>query len=55
MKLFCCWVEIYLTPVSWSLQDVILLAMGARAVLLKGGHLPGDDLMDLLVQPNTPL
>lgn len=31
-----------------------LLAMGARAVLLKGGHLPGDDLMDLLVQPNTP-
>jgi hydroxymethylpyrimidine/phosphomethylpyrimidine kinase len=31
-----------------------LLAMGARAVLLKGGHLPGDDVMDLLVQPNTP-
>ena len=31
-----------------------LLAMGARAVLLKGGHLPGNDLMDLLVQPNTP-
>ena len=31
-----------------------LLAMGARAVLLKGGHLPGDDLIDLLVQPNTP-
>jgi hydroxymethylpyrimidine/phosphomethylpyrimidine kinase len=31
-----------------------LLAMGARAVLLKGGHLPGDDLMDLLVQPNSP-
>ena len=28
--------------------------MGARAVLLKGGHLPGDDVMDLLVQPNTP-
>ena len=31
-----------------------LLATGARAVLLKGGHLPGDDVMDLLVQPNTP-
>jgi hydroxymethylpyrimidine/phosphomethylpyrimidine kinase len=31
-----------------------LLAMGARAVLLKGGHLPGDVVMDLLVQPNTP-
>ena len=31
-----------------------LLAMGARAVLLKGGHMPGDDVMDLLVQPNTP-
>jgi len=26
-----------------------LLAMGARAVLLKGGHLPGDTVMDLLV------
>jgi len=25
-----------------------LLALGARAVLLKGGHLPGDDLVDLL-------
>lgn len=31
-----------------------LLAMGARAVLLKGGHMPGDDVMDLLLQPNTP-
>jgi len=26
-----------------------LLALGARNVLLKGGHLPGDDLIDLLV------
>ncbi len=26
-----------------------LLAMGARAVLLKGGHLPGDTVIDLLV------
>ena len=31
-----------------------LLAMGACAVLLKGGHLRGDDVMDLLVQPNSP-
>lgn len=31
-----------------------LLAMGAHAVLLKGGHLRGDDVMDLLVQPNAP-
>jgi hydroxymethylpyrimidine/phosphomethylpyrimidine kinase len=27
-----------------------LLALGARAVLLKGGHLPGDDVVDLLAQ-----
>ncbi|WP_298931873.1 bifunctional hydroxymethylpyrimidine kinase/phosphomethylpyrimidine kinase [uncultured Ramlibacter sp.] len=35
-----------------SLQPaaVDLLALGARAVLLKGGHLPGDDLVDLLAQ-----
>ncbi len=26
-----------------------LLAMGARAVLVKGGHLPGDTVMDLLL------
>jgi hydroxymethylpyrimidine/phosphomethylpyrimidine kinase len=26
----------------------VLLGQGARAVLLKGGHLPGDDLVDLL-------
>jgi hydroxymethylpyrimidine/phosphomethylpyrimidine kinase len=31
-----------------------LLAMDARAALLKGGHLPGDDVVDLLVQPNSP-
>jgi hydroxymethylpyrimidine/phosphomethylpyrimidine kinase len=29
-----------------------LLAMGARAVLLKGGHLPGDVVSDLLLQSN---
>ena len=27
-----------------------LLALGARAVLLKGGHLPGDQVVDLLAQ-----
>ncbi|WP_219214381.1 bifunctional hydroxymethylpyrimidine kinase/phosphomethylpyrimidine kinase [Variovorax boronicumulans] len=27
-----------------------LLALGARAVLLKGGHLPGDEVVDVLLQ-----
>jgi hydroxymethylpyrimidine/phosphomethylpyrimidine kinase len=27
-----------------------LLALGAKAVLLKGGHLPGDDVVDVLLQ-----
>jgi hydroxymethylpyrimidine/phosphomethylpyrimidine kinase len=27
-----------------------LLALGANAVLLKGGHLPGDDVVDVLLQ-----
>lgn len=27
-----------------------LLALGAKAVLLKGGHLPGDDVVDLLAE-----
>jgi len=31
-----------------------LLEMGARAVLLKGGHLPGDTVSDLLVIGNVP-
>ena len=31
-----------------------LLAMGANAVLLKGGHLAGDEVVDLLVQTNGP-
>lgn len=30
-----------------------LLAMGARAVLLKGGHLTGERLVDLLVMPGA--
>ena len=32
-----------------------LLAMGAQAVLLTGGHLPGDALVDVLLQPGQPL
>lgn len=28
-----------------------LIAMGARAALVKGGHLAGDEVVDLLVQP----
>jgi hydroxymethylpyrimidine/phosphomethylpyrimidine kinase len=28
-----------------------LLALGARAALLKGGHLPGNEVLDVLVQP----
>jgi hydroxymethylpyrimidine/phosphomethylpyrimidine kinase len=31
-----------------------LLAMGANAVLLKGGHLAGDEVVDLLVQAQGP-
>ena len=31
-----------------------LLDMGARAVLLKGGHRPGATVADLLLQPGTP-
>jgi len=32
-----------------------LLAMGARAVLLKGGHLKGEQVSDLLLMPNGAL
>ena len=31
-----------------------LLALGARAALVKGGHLAGDEVVDLLVQPDAP-
>lgn len=31
-----------------------LLAMGARSALVKGGHLAGDEVVDLLVQPEQP-
>lgn len=32
-----------------------LLDLGARAVLLKGGHLPGDQVVDVLLCPGTPV
>jgi len=44
-----------------GVQDMLpaaqaLLARGARAVLLKGGHLPGDEVVDLLLTgAHTPL
>lgn len=31
-----------------------LLALGARAALLKGGHLPGDAVVDVLAQAGSP-
>jgi hydroxymethylpyrimidine/phosphomethylpyrimidine kinase len=31
-----------------------LLALGAKAVLLKGGHLRGDQVVDVLLQPGLP-
>lgn len=30
-----------------------LIALGARAALVKGGHLPGEQVVDLLVQPEA--
>lgn len=32
-----------------------LAALGAPAVLLKGGHLPGPEVVDLLLQPGQPI
>ncbi len=32
----------------------LLLALGPRAVLLKGGHLPGERIYDVLVSPEGP-
>ena len=32
-----------------------LLGLGARSALLKGGHLAGDELVDVLAQPNLAL
>ncbi len=32
-------------------QGAALLALGCRAVLMKGGHLPGNDAIDILITP----
>jgi hydroxymethylpyrimidine/phosphomethylpyrimidine kinase len=37
------------TPEDMEAAAAILLERGARAVLLKGGHLPGETVVDLLV------
>lgn len=39
------------SPHQMHAAAAALLAHGARAVLLKGGHLPGDDIADLLLTP----
>jgi hydroxymethylpyrimidine/phosphomethylpyrimidine kinase len=39
------------TPADARRAAEALLAMGARAVLLKGGHIPGDRVIDLLATP----
>ncbi len=38
-------------PAAMQAAGQRLLEMGARAVLVKGGHLAGDDVVDLLVVP----
>lgn len=44
-------------PDAAALPDAAqdLAAMGARAVLLKGGHLAGDEVVDVLLQGELPL
>ena len=39
------------TTADMELAGQALLALGARAALVKGGHLPGDRLTDVLVTP----
>lgn len=39
------------TPQDMAQAAQVLLTKGARAVLLKGGHLPGDKVVDLLLVP----
>ncbi len=41
------------TPQDMALAAAELLARGARAVLLKGGHLAGDTVTDLLLVPGV--
>ena len=40
------------TAADMRLAASVLLALGVPAVLLKGGHLPGDELIDLLATPD---
>lgn len=42
------------TDDEWQAQGQQLLQMGARAVLLKGGHLPGANAVDWLMVPGQP-
>jgi len=39
------------TPDDLRRAGEALLAMGARAVLMKGGHVPGDTVVDILITP----
>jgi hydroxymethylpyrimidine/phosphomethylpyrimidine kinase len=41
------------TPVQMELAGRRLLAHGARAALMKGGHLPGEEVTDILVTPGA--
>ena len=41
------------SPQDMALAAAELIGRGARAVLLKGGHLTGDTVMDLLLQPGA--
>jgi hydroxymethylpyrimidine/phosphomethylpyrimidine kinase len=40
------------SPGEMRVAAMALLALGVPAVLLKGGHLPGDELVDLLATPD---
>ena len=39
-------------PPRWSGPGRRLLELGAGAALVKGGHLPGDTMVDVLVTPH---
>jgi hydroxymethylpyrimidine/phosphomethylpyrimidine kinase len=43
--------EIARTEADMARQGQALVALGPRAALVKGGHLPGDEAVDLLVAP----
>jgi hydroxymethylpyrimidine/phosphomethylpyrimidine kinase len=42
------------SPQDMALAAAELIGRGARAVLLKGGHLAGDTVTDLLLEPGCP-